>query len=140
MKLSLPTTGAMLFLGGGGFVHAVNPGAESSWAQFCDDTACSVNCGTSVDLGNAGCLAHEGGRKSFKLHGSNFIGAYLVHSPGEECDCQNDCTEISGTGAPSCVDISGSAPSKSYRFQLTTCKETEGGSGVGNNCPPPPDN
>ncbi|OTA59300.1 hypothetical protein K449DRAFT_113690 [Hypoxylon sp. EC38] len=37
-------------------------------------------------------------------------------------------------GTPTCIDISKAATSKSYRFQLTTCKEIEGGTGTGNNC------
>ncbi|KAI0152135.1 hypothetical protein F4776DRAFT_659063 [Hypoxylon sp. NC0597] len=104
------------------------------WAQFCDDEACSVNCGIAVSVNNPGCLAREWGRNSIKLHGQDFIGAYLVHSPGLYCDCQNDCTAIPGMGTPGCIDISNAATAKSYRFQLTTCKEIEGGVGTGNNC------
>ncbi|KAI8965572.1 hypothetical protein F5Y11DRAFT_344448 [Daldinia sp. FL1419] len=103
------------------------------WAQFCDDTACTENCGISVDVNDSHCLKGEGPRKSIKFHGSDFVGTYLVHSPDDSCGCQQDCTEVSRS-APSCIDISGNAPSKSYRFQITTCKEIEGGPGVGNNC------
>ncbi|KAI1073670.1 hypothetical protein F5B20DRAFT_498457 [Whalleya microplaca] len=106
------------------------------WIQFCDDTACSANCGISVSVNDPGCLANEWGRNSLKIHGSNFVGAFLVHSPDKNCGCQDDCTEIQGTGAPTCIDISKQAPSQSYRFQLTTCIALEGGSGVGNNCKP----
>ncbi len=37
------------------------------WAQFCDDNACSLNCGESVDIGNTGCLG-ETGRNSILYH------------------------------------------------------------------------
>ncbi|KAI2621199.1 hypothetical protein GGR54DRAFT_639328 [Hypoxylon sp. NC1633] len=112
------------------------------WVQFCDDTGCSENCGISVSINDPGCLANEGGRRSLKLHGSDFIGAYLVHSPDARCGCQNDCTDLPGAGAPTCLDLSGKAPSQSYRFQLTTCKTIEAGSdsGIGNNCDKPPPN
>ncbi|KAI1764251.1 hypothetical protein GGR53DRAFT_466519 [Hypoxylon sp. FL1150] len=105
------------------------------WASFCEDTACSVNCGASVDVGNPGCLSPERNRKSIAFHGSNFPGHYLVFSPGVNCNCQNDCIDIAGSGTPSCMDISGNAGASSFRFQQTTCKALEGGPGTGNNCP-----
>ncbi|KAI1482322.1 hypothetical protein F4774DRAFT_309328 [Daldinia eschscholtzii] len=114
---------------------SVHPAAGKIWAQFCDDAACTENCGVSIDVRDPGCLRGEGGRQSLKFHGSDFLGTYLVHSPDNSCGCQQDCTEIS-RNAPPCIDISGRAASKSYRFQLTTCKELEGGPGVGNNCSP----
>ncbi|KAI1460373.1 hypothetical protein F4805DRAFT_478833 [Annulohypoxylon moriforme] len=106
------------------------------WAQFCDDTACSVNCGVSVSISNPSCLGKQWDRKSVKVHGQNFIGSYLVSSPDENCGCQNDCTSVPGTGLPACLDLSKKATARSYRFQLTTCKEGEAGpgQGVGNNC------
>ncbi|KAL7627951.1 hypothetical protein AAE478_002147 [Parahypoxylon ruwenzoriense] len=110
-------------------------GACKIWAQFCDDTSCTENCGQSVSVNDPGCLAAEYSRGSVKLHGSDFLGAYLVHSPDARCGCQADCTAIPGTGGPECIDLSAKAKSQSYRFQLTTCKEVEGGPGVGNNCP-----
>ncbi|KAI6084400.1 hypothetical protein F4821DRAFT_170162 [Hypoxylon rubiginosum] len=108
----------------------------SLWAQFCDDTACNTNCGVAVNVGNPGCLSPEGNRKGIKIHGSNFPGHYLVFSPGLDCNCQNDCIDIPGSGAPSCIDITGNAAAQSFRFQQTTCKAKEGGPGTGNNCPP----
>ncbi|KAI2607050.1 uncharacterized protein GGS25DRAFT_316989 [Hypoxylon fragiforme] len=132
----LPTTPTLLLLA---LLSAPLPLPVSAeqWFQFCDDTACSQNCGISVSGSNAGCLEHQAGRKSIKTHGSSFAGTYLVHSPGDACDCQQDCTAISGIGAPSCIDISGKkGESRSYRFQLTTCKELEGGPGTGDNCKP----
>ncbi|XXG98888.1 hypothetical protein Hte_005219 [Hypoxylon texense] len=107
------------------------------WAQFCDDTSCNENCGIAVDVGNSDCLAHEGGRRGIKIHGGNFPGHYqMVFSPGPDCNCQNDCIAIPGSGAPSCIDITGNAAAQSFRFQQTTCLEKEGGPGVGNNCKP----
>lgn len=92
----------------------------------------------SVSVNDPGCLAREWGRRSLKVHGQDFLGAYMVHSPGPDCDCQNDCTAIPGQGPPDCMDISDTAVAQSYRFQLTTCKEIEGGPGIGNNCGPQP--
>ncbi|KAI1417019.1 hypothetical protein F5Y13DRAFT_204392 [Hypoxylon sp. FL1857] len=131
MDVPLSITKASLFLVGTIFSHLAT---GTIWAQFCDDIGCSANCGLAVDVTNPHCLAREWGRKSIKLHGEDFIGAYLVHSPGPDCDCQNDCTAIQGMGTPTCMDISHGATARSYRFQLTTCKEIEGGSGIGNNC------
>ncbi|OTA99778.1 hypothetical protein M426DRAFT_27175 [Hypoxylon sp. CI-4A] len=111
------------------------PASGMIWARFCDDEQCTQNCGQSVSVDNPGCLGREWGRRSVALHGEDFIGAYLVHSPDEGCGCQNDCTAVAGMGTPTCVDISQKAAARSYRFQLTTCKEIEGGSGIGNNCP-----
>ncbi|KAI0889297.1 uncharacterized protein GGS22DRAFT_69663 [Annulohypoxylon maeteangense] len=108
----------------------------SIWAQFCDDEACSVNCGFTVSVSNPGCLGREWGRKSVKLHGQDFVGSYLVSSPDDNCGCQNDCITIPGAGLPTCIDLSKKAIAQSYRFQLTTCKKDEAGSGqgVGDNC------
>ncbi|KAI1800513.1 hypothetical protein F4811DRAFT_538670 [Daldinia bambusicola] len=113
----------------------LHPAAGKIWAQFCDDTACAENCGISIDVTDPDCLRGEGGRQSLRFHGSDFLGTYLVHSPDSSCGCQQDCTEIS-RNAPPCIDISGKASSKSYRFQISTCKADEGGPGVGNNCKP----
>ncbi|KAI1093114.1 hypothetical protein F5B19DRAFT_174520 [Rostrohypoxylon terebratum] len=110
--------------------------ASNVWAQFCDDNACSVNCGTSLSVSNPSCVENEIGRKSVKVHGNNFIGSYLVNSPDGGCSCQNDCTAIPGTGLPACIDLTKKKTAQSYRFQLTTCMEDEAGSGsgVGDNC------
>ncbi|KAI0841195.1 hypothetical protein F5Y06DRAFT_293683 [Hypoxylon sp. FL0890] len=131
MRATYSITKASVFLIGTVFSRIAT---GTIWAQFCDDTACSVNCGLAVSVNNPACLAREWGRNSIKLHGSDFIGAYLVHSPGLNCDCQNDCTAIPGMGTPTCMDISKNPPAKSYRFQLSTCKEIEGGPPIGNNC------
>ncbi|KAI2620624.1 hypothetical protein GGS26DRAFT_594725 [Hypomontagnella submonticulosa] len=132
MRRPLSVTKVALFLVGAMGIHAASQGA---WAQFCSDDNCSENCGISVDISNPACLAGEAGRKSIALHGTGFLGAYLVHSPDNHCGCQIDCTKIPGAGAPTCINISGKATSESYRFQLTTCYENAGGPGIGNNCP-----
>lgn len=48
--------------------------------QFCDDTACSVNCGNWIEPNSAGCATGESGRQSvlFKGTGSSTwqVGAY----------------------------------------------------------------
>ncbi|ORY69078.1 uncharacterized protein BCR38DRAFT_302015, partial [Pseudomassariella vexata] len=64
-----------------------------TWAQFCDDTACKDNCGTSVNIDDPGCLTNEFNRRSIKFHGEGFDGVYLVFSPDESCSCQNDCLQ-----------------------------------------------
>ncbi|KAI0388085.1 hypothetical protein F5Y04DRAFT_17447 [Hypomontagnella monticulosa] len=106
----------------------------TAWAQFCSDDKCSEKCGTSVDISNPGCLTGEAGRGSIAMHGAGFLGAYLVHSPDDHCGCQADCTKIPGAGSARCINISSKARAESYRFQLTTCSELEGGPGIGNNC------
>lgn len=45
--------------------------ADGKWAQFCDDDACSVNCGIAVDVENTGCLANEYNRGSVRFHGQS---------------------------------------------------------------------
>ncbi|KAI1206505.1 uncharacterized protein F4807DRAFT_463716 [Annulohypoxylon truncatum] len=133
MDHSYSTTRAILFIIG---TILSRLAVGSVWAQFCDDEACSVNCGLSVSVNNPACLRKEWGRKSVRLHGQNFIGSYLVNSPDANCGCQNDCTSIPGTGLPICIDLTNKATAQSYRFQLTTCKQDEAGpgQGVGDNC------
>ncbi|KAI1098889.1 hypothetical protein F4804DRAFT_337759 [Jackrogersella minutella] len=134
MRHLLATTRASLVLVGVIFSRLAT---GTIWAQFCDDGACTKNCGMSVSISNPDCLRQEAGRNSIKFHGEDFIGGYLVHSPDNACGCQNDCTNIPGTGVPTCMDISQKATAQSYRFQLTTCQEYEAGpdGGIGNNCP-----
>ncbi|KAI0172172.1 hypothetical protein GGR52DRAFT_573315 [Hypoxylon sp. FL1284] len=104
------------------------------WAQFCDDTACTKNCGISVDVQNPNCITHEGNRKSVTFHQRDIQAYYLVFSPGPDCDCQNDCLHIQPANNP-CMDLTTRAKAQSFRFQVTTCK---GGQqpGTGNNCKP----
>ncbi|KAI2464577.1 hypothetical protein F4781DRAFT_439486 [Annulohypoxylon bovei var. microspora] len=134
MGHSYPTTRIGFILIGAMLLHLAT---GTVWAQFCDDEACSVNCGISVSVENPACLSKEWDRNSIRLHGQDVVSNYLVHSPDEACSCQNDCTSIPGTGLPTCVDISKKATSQSYRFQITTCKGDEAGPGeeIGDNCP-----
>ena len=91
----------------------------TAWAQFCDDTACSVNCGDSVSLDNPGCLA-ESGRHSILFHGVDYQDVELIFSPGSTCDCQNDCIGnlIDSTGGTTygCLDLTGHAIATGFRF------------------------
>ncbi|KAK3681312.1 hypothetical protein B0T22DRAFT_344787, partial [Podospora appendiculata] len=93
------------------------------WAQFCDDSNCSQNCGGSVQVSNPGCL-NEGGRRSIRFHGGGGGDYSLVVSPSGNCPCQVTCTTVpSGVG---CWDISGYSGYQSFRFI--------GGHCSGNNC------
>ena len=62
----------------------------TTYAQFCDDQECSVNCGESVSTDNPGCLS-ESGRGSIKFHDINIQEVNLVSSPDSACSCQNNC-------------------------------------------------
>lgn len=82
-----------------------------AWAQFCDDNACSVNCGESVDVNDVGCLT-EYGRNSVLFHGASDSESQEVHliwSPDDACSCQNDCvSDIVGWGTENgCFDMNG---------------------------------
>ncbi|KAI1137787.1 hypothetical protein F5Y05DRAFT_386356 [Hypoxylon sp. FL0543] len=68
MRITYSITKASVFLIG---TICSRLATGTTWAQFCDDTACSVNCGVAVDVTNPGCLAREWGRKSIKLHGQS---------------------------------------------------------------------
>ena len=92
--------------------------ASAQWAQFCDDNACSVNCGISVELSNPGCL-DEVGRGSIYFHDSSPDYA-LVFSPGGECPCQNEC--IDGIGADGCYNLDGHSFAESFRFIGDSCE------------------
>lgn len=73
------------------------PNFEHNWAQFCDDTACSTNCGTWVDITNSGCLA-ESGRGSWYMKNSGDVSVGLVYSPADSCNCQTSCDAITSDG------------------------------------------
>ena len=93
----------------------------TTFAQFCDDTACSVNCGISVSVDNPGCL-NEAGRHSILFHGDNVQPVNLVFSPTPDCPCQNECvTPVKCAGATcgavqQCLDLSGNMLAESFRF------------------------
>src|ERR1700761_7109601 len=82
------------------------------WAQFCDDTSCSENCGEAVSVNDAGCLA-ESGRKSIMFYeGGGVVNSQavaLLFSPDDTCSCQMACTDdlINGFGDNkwSCLSI-----------------------------------
>ncbi|KAI1385523.1 uncharacterized protein F4822DRAFT_445480 [Hypoxylon trugodes] len=94
------------------------------WAQFCDDTSCSQNCGESVKVSDPGCL-NEGGRKSILFHGDENDGDYaFVVSSGGNCPCQSTCTSVPHN--TNCWDISQYSGDQSFRFV--------GGSCGSNNC------
>jgi hypothetical protein len=59
--------------------------SATTYAQFCDDTACTANCGISVSVDNPGCL-NESGRHSIKFHDSNIQDVRLVFSPSPDCE------------------------------------------------------
>ncbi|KAI1764247.1 hypothetical protein GGR53DRAFT_466515 [Hypoxylon sp. FL1150] len=91
------------------------------WAQFCDDAACSENCGQSVSVSNDGCLANEGNRRS------------LSFSPSTNCGCQSACMTIVDS-TPSCTDITSHIePAQSYRFQEGNCYDSEARNTCGRN-------
>ncbi|KAI0880038.1 uncharacterized protein GGS22DRAFT_175989 [Annulohypoxylon maeteangense] len=104
------------------FAIPAEDNTEAYWAQFCDDTTCSQNCGESVSVANTGCL-NEPGRKSIRFHGSS--GSYsLVGSPQQNCPCQNKCSSI--PSGIECWDISSYSGDSSLRFISGSCN--------GNNC------
>ena len=91
------------------------------WAQFCDDNACSVNCGASVAVNNPGCL-DEYGRGSIAFHGDIDLYYSLVMSPGPDCPCQDECIEgIVYGGVPDCYDLAGHTSAESFRFVGQSC-------------------
>ena len=110
---------------------ALSRGASAQvWAQFCDDNACAINCGESVDVSNPGCL-DESGRNSILFHEGDLGPTEefsLVFSPEPGCNCQNECIDsIAGpNGVPGCYDLNGNQFATSFRFI--------GGSCGGDNC------
>lgn len=93
----------------------IDPNPFKAWAQFCDDTDCSSNCGIWVDLSNSDCL-QESGRRSVAIKStgqSTEVG--LIYSPANSCDCQQQCDQFSQTG---CFPLNTSlaADTLSYRW------------------------
>lgn len=99
----------------------------TTYANFCDDGACSVNCGISVSTDNPGCLG-ESGRNSVSFHDPNFGNVALVTSPDGACSCQNYCYDnvVLGTGAggaKGCLPLTGPSAG-SFRFVgMQSCDE-----------------
>lgn len=99
------------------------------WAQFCDDTNCTVNCGASLQVSNSACVG-ESGRNSILFHHSTLgidVGngdgsAFsLVTSLSDNCPCQSACGNYTDTGSTYCIDISAFNGSQSVRFISGTC-------------------
>jgi hypothetical protein len=118
--------------------------SATTYAQFCDDTACTENCGISVSTDNPGCL-NESGRHSIKFHDSNIQDVRLVFSPEPNCKrdhsrlfrlcerssadsivlkgpCQSECVDVVGCGEGvcgalyECYDLTGHHDAQSFRF------------------------
>ena len=98
--------------------------AETGWASFCDDTGCSVNCGTPVSVYNWNCVSYEYGRNSV-LFWDMFYSAdwvNLLWYPGDECGCIDDCVAMvastipNPTSANACFDMTGHAFAESFSF------------------------
>ncbi|WPG97949.1 Hypothetical protein R9X50_00073200 [Acrodontium crateriforme] len=93
----------------------------TTYAQFCDDHACTENCGISVSTDNPGCL-NESGRNSIKFHDDNIQEVNLVFSPTPNCPCQTECINVVACGEGvcggkvSCMDLAGHHPAESFRF------------------------
>lgn len=104
-----------------GLLTFTNAAYATTYAQFCDDTDCSQNCGESVSVNNPGCLK-EANRHWIKFHGTNAQQASLVLSPGDDCACQNECINEIVAGStvinvgPGCYSLSGHSGAYSFRF------------------------
>ncbi|KAI1288942.1 hypothetical protein F5Y03DRAFT_404296 [Xylaria venustula] len=83
------------------------------WAQFCEDTECSQNCGSSVQVSNPGCLTGAGSR-SILFHGAGGGDYSLVVSPTGNCPCQEACETVPTDVI--CWDISQYEDAQSFRF------------------------
>lgn len=106
--------------------------AGSGYATFYNDNACTQGAGQAVSMGNDGCLANEYGRKSIYIQpGASDTGfgrtKSLVWSPGNSCNCQNDCAPVSYNGGNNyCWNLNGHKEATSFRFIAQGCG--------GNNC------
>ena len=95
---------------------------SAQWVQFCDDTACSSNCGEAVDITNPGCL-NEVGRNSLYYQGGTWEDVSLVVSPGSDCDCQDSCFATFSTDtAPGCYALENVGGAQSFRFIGDACE------------------
>ena len=103
--------------------------SATTYASFCDDAACSVNCGESVSVDNPGCL-EEVGRNSIQFHDLNIQDVSLVFSPGDGCNCQDDCIDniVTIGHEGDCYPLSGHQIARSFRFIGGSCGD--------NNCSP----
>jgi len=98
------------------------PAKADFYANFFDDTACSVNGGIGVDIRNPGCLS-EAGRGSVYIPndglGTTGDNQYcLVITSGDgSCSCQNVGYDFTATGF--CKTLNPS--DQSYRFISGAC-------------------
>jgi len=103
------------------------------WGQFCDDTACDVNCGQSLQVVNPGCVG-ELGRNSIMFHHADVLGISgigngdgspfaLLSFLSTDCSdsCQNSCLDHTDIGSSYCVDISAFNASLAFQFLPGTC-------------------
>src|ERR1700761_2536056 len=103
------------------------------WAQFCDDTACNVNCGHSLQVTNPSCVG-EPGRNSILFHHADVLGITgtgagdgspfaLLSFFSTDCSdsCQNSCLDQTDTGSSYCAHISVLNASLAFQFLPGTC-------------------
>ena len=103
------------------------------WAQFCDDAACDVNCGESVQVVNPGCVGKHG-RNSIMFHHADVLGISgtgngnaspfsLISFLSTNCSdsCQNSCLDHIDIKSSYCVDISAFNASLVFHFLPGTC-------------------
>lgn len=97
---------------------------SAQWASFCDDDACSENCGIAVDVTNPGCL-NEVGRNSVYYQGSGISvweQVSLLASPGSDCPCQSDCALFfDANSEEGCYTWEGLGIAQSLRFVGGEC-------------------
>ncbi|KAI1324769.1 hypothetical protein F5Y16DRAFT_379880 [Xylariaceae sp. FL0255] len=104
-------------------------GSEQAWAQFCNDDACSENCGIWVAIHNTHCL-REVNRHSVRLNmvmkPAKWFGIdkhHAVISPDDHCGCQEQCIEYKPAAHPTipgtdhfCWNITEYSHARSWRF------------------------
>ncbi|RKU43193.1 hypothetical protein DL546_005416 [Coniochaeta pulveracea] len=94
------------------------------YATFYDDHHCQTNGGTAVSMANPGCLANEYNRNSIYIQSPCIGDPSMVWSPGNNCNCQNDCALVPTNQG--CWDLNGHRGASSFRFI--------GGNCAANNC------
>ncbi|KZP19323.1 hypothetical protein FIBSPDRAFT_828471 [Athelia psychrophila] len=96
--------------------------AANNYANFFDDSACSVNGGIGVDITNDGCLGKggNGGRGSVYIPDNGDVASTycLVITHGDNtCSCQNVGYNFTPTGFCKTLDPT----DLSYRFITQAC-------------------
>ena len=86
-------------------------------AVFCDDTACSVNCGEAHEVVNTPCQ-EESNRNSIYFYTPSAYDSWALAWTADECanalECQNSFAIEEG-----CVDLSGNSWADSFSFRPT---------------------